>query len=857
MAERGEVTTGKGSKNPKMVIVGDIPNSYNVRNNSVLADCELLNMVLYEAIGIDKKELYFTYAVKKPSDNGKKPTKKQLSEYSYLLSEELSDLNAPIVLCLGEIAMNVVCGTSKLGKYKGKQQPITLYEGTGQALATYSPYYIQNNENALEDWAKDISKAWDFANGIVQTKSKTQVVYCDTFEKIVELSKYVRQTGVASFDFETKAIDDKLGTFEEGFYATTLSISFQVGSAWVIPLQHFESPFTDEEVKEIMVFLKKTIFENPKIRKVGHNLNFDFHVLRTYDINKLRGRIDDTMLMHHLHDETERHGLKEITNVYFQEFAGYENELDGMDWEKIPIKTLIQYNGTDTDITLRLCILLESYLLEDEPSYIIYRNLTMAVFRPLWEAEAKGMLINRDFLSTSVKEVDDIIAQQVKVLMNNKIVKRFELAKAEEKKSEAIEGVAKRLEEWRLTHTSRTKTEDDLIKKLSDLKSGVLSVYDGISFGSPKQLQQLLYFDDNGFKFKSLETGTGKDILTELEPQDKTGFIKELLKLRSMEKMQGTYLKGILQRLDRDNRIHTSFKLAGTASGRISSANPNLQNMPNSYKLDDDVSRDIVKKVKKSFVPPKGYSLIQVDFSQAEIRIIASFAKEENMIAVYAGDGDIHTKTAASVMHLTVEQFKELEKDVQKLKRFQAKAVNFGFLYGMSAEGFQDYAKTGYKVIYTDEEAVHTRNAFFDTYPALLDYHELYKEKGRKYGWVRTLFGRRRRLKDINSSDGYKRSADERVAVNSPIQGSAGEFTLFAIALLYLRLPKRWQIVNTIHDSIMLYVPTKEVKEAAEFVQWTMSNLPTKQYFNKELYKVKMKADAEASTESWADLQEL
>ena len=227
------------------------------------------------------------------------------------------------------------------------------------------------------------------------------------------------------------------------------------------------------------------------------------------------------------------------------------------------------------------------------------------------------------------------------------------------------------------------------------------------------------------------------------------------------------------------------------------------------------------------------------------------------MIAVYAGDGDIHTKTAASVMHLTVEQFKELEKDVQKLKRFQAKAVNFGFLYGMSAEGFQDYAKTGYKVIYTDEEAVHTRNAFFDTYPALLDYHELYKEKGRKYGWVRTLFGRRRRLLDINSSDGYKRGADERVAVNSPIQGSAGEFTLFAIALLYLRLPKRWKIVNTIHDSIMLYVPTEEVKEAAAFVQYTMSNLPTKQYFNKELYKVKMKADAEASTESWADLQEL
>lgn len=852
-----DIVLGQGSKAPKMVIIGDMPNKFNSNSNSVLGDSNLLYEVLYDVIGIKEDDLYFTYVIKRMLPNGKKPTKKQIEEYSYYLSEELRELQPECVLCLGELSMNIVCGTKKLGAFKGKQQPITLFENAGTAFATYSPYYVDNNMEALESWAKDINKAWDFANGTVQSVSATKVVYCDTFEKIVQLAKYVQQTGTASFDFETKKIDDKLGTFEEGFYATTLSISFQVGSAWVIPLQHFESPYTEDEVAEIMGFLKKAIFENPKVRKIGHNLNFDFHVLRTYGIEKLRGRIDDTMLMQHLHDETEKRGLKELTSIYFQEFSGYENELDGMDWTKIPIRTLIQYNGTDTDLTLRLCILLESYLLEDEPSYIIYRNLTMAVFRPLWEAEKMGMLINRDFLSKAVKDVDGYIEQQVKILRDNKIVKRYELAMESKKTEAAISELQNKLVEWRNTHNAGTKTEQTMVQKLADLKSGKVAAYEGVSFGSPKQMQDLLYFSPDGFKFKSLDTGTGKDVLAELESQDKTGFIKELLKLRSMEKMQGTYLKGILQRLDRNDRIHTSFKLAGTASGRISSANPNLQNMPNSYKLDDDMSRDIVKKVKKSFIPPKGHSLIQVDFSQAEIRIIASFAKEENMIAVYAGDGDIHTKTAASVMHLTVEQFKELEKDVQKLKRFQAKAVNFGFLYGMSAEGFQDYAKTGYKVIYTDEEAVHTRNAFFNTYPALLDYHELYKEKGRKYGWVRTLFGRRRRLLDINSSDGYKRGADERVAVNSPIQGSAGEFTLFAIALLYLRLPNRWKIVNTIHDSIMLYVPTEEVKEAAEFVQYTMSNLPTKQYFQKELYKVQMKADAEASTESWADLQEL
>lgn len=847
---------GVGSKKPKLMIVSDAPTKFDDENGTVLKGSEILEQILYEVVGIDKDDVYLTYAVKcySPKD---KPTAKELNACATYLENEIKTLQPEAVLILGELGMNLLCGTKKISRWKGKMQPIALFDTSITAIATYSPYYVQNAMSFLESWANDILRAWNLANGVVSSVSSTKVVYCDDFDKIRTAVQYCKQVGVASFDFETPKIDEAMGTFLEGFYATTLSLSFQTGSAYVIPLEHKDSPYTRAEVLEIMEYLRIHIFENPRVRKIGHNLNYDFHICRIYGITKLRGRIDDTMLMQHLNNEDERRGLKELVSVYFPEFAGYENDLDNMDWDKIPLKSLIQYNGTDTDLTLRLCIQLENMLQQDEPSYLIYRNLVMAAFRPLWEAETRGMLIDREYLRGAIKEVDSYIERQIKKLRNNKIVKRFENYKLQELTDKAIAEMQEKLDKWVATHKNPTKTEDNMRAKLTGLKNGSVVVYSGVGFNSPKQLQELLYFSPYGFKFKTFDTSTGKDVLEELEPQDDTGFIKDLLLLRSMEKMQGTYLKGIYKRLDKNDRVHTNFRQDGTESGRLSSRNPNLQNMPNAYKLSDEIAVKIVKMVKKSFIPPKGKTLIQIDYSQMELRIIASFARENNMLEVYLQDKDIHAVTASNVMHIPLEQFYELEKDEQKLKRFQAKAVNFGFIYGMSAEGFKNYAKTDYKIEYTSDEAEDTRNAFFKTYPKLLDYHELYMEKARRYGWVRTLFGRRRRTPDIHSSDNYKRSSDERIAVNSPIQGTSGEMTVFSIALMYHRLPKRYEFVNTIHDSIMFYVPDDEVHEAVEQIRQTCENLPTMQYFKKELYKVGMKVDAEGSKKSWADLTEI
>jgi len=820
-----------------------------------LKDSILFN-VLYNVIEIGESEVkVLSYAKEETLSKRNKKSIVEAIEYH----------RPKCVITLGNIMSK--------GLYKFKSG-ITTYRGRVaiekdfSIVPTFSPEYIRNNEASLEVWAQDIQKAYNLSKGIVE--GKTKVVYCDTVDKVKQAVKYCKQTGVACFDFETVAIDKKKGVLAENFYATTLSISFQIGSAYVIPLEHKESPYSIEEVRTIMQYLKSEIFENPDIRKIAHNLNFDYHVLAIYGTDKLIGRIDDTMLMSHLHNELDKGGLKYLVAKYFTEFEGYGEGLSQAEWADIPINILSQYNGTDTDMTLRLCVLLESYLQKDEPVYKIYRNLSMAVFRPLWEAERMGMLIDHNKLSSYVEEVEGLIEKRLDKLRSYKTVKRFEISKEKELRDNEIEATRVKLSKRVETSNElakekhgksdsdkslsdfyeETKTEKDYRIKIRGLKLGEGSIYEGINFNSPKQLADLLYKNEGGFKFSAYETSTAKDTLKLLE--DSTGFIEDLLALKSMNKIQSTYLKGILDRLDRNNRVHTHFKINGAVTGRLSSVSPNLQNIVNPASVKDEALARVARMVKDVFVPPENHTLVQLDYSQVELRVIASFANEVNMLSIYRDDGDIHSATAANLAGIELKDF-DRSKEKDALLRQHAKAVNFGFIYGMSADRFKQYAKDKYNLILTLTEAINVRDNFFLLYPKLKDYYATYITKASKYGWIRTMFGRRRRTPDINSEDDYLRSMDERVCINSPIQGTAGELTIFAIALLYLRLPETYQNINTVHDSIMYYVPNECVDEAIGSIQQTMENLPTEKYFGGSL-KVGLKAEADTTEVSWAEL---
>jgi DNA polymerase-1 len=207
-------------------------------------------------------------------------------------------------------------------------------------------------------------------------------------------------------------------------------------------------------------------------------------------------------------------------------------------------------------------------------------------------------------------------------------------------------------------------------------------------------------------------------------------------------------------------------------------------------------------------------------------------------------------------MGITEEEYHALPKEKKSSIRSTAKASNFGLIFGQEPEGFKEYAKTNYGVELTLKEATHIRNEFFVMYPAITKYHEEYKAKGRKYGYVRTIFGRRRLLPNIKHAESYIRAEDERYAINSPVQGSNGDNCIYALALLDYRLPESVHLVNTVHDSILLYCPKDLVNYVAKIAKKTCENLPSLAFFGREMTKLKMKVDLEISETSWADLRE-
>lgn len=824
----------------------------------------LFSEIYLEVVGGDINDVVFLEDVDELLEQ-EKILKKSKEEFNDKLAAHLLVHKPNSILALGEKASLLLGGSRNLAKTRGVVQTMKTDLGFGgYFVAAYSNEEVKQAPRNLTIWAKDIEKIYNISKGITNSISPTKLVYCDTFEKIRTAIGYVKQAGIASFDYETPKIDAEKGTFKEGHHATMVSFSFQAGSGYAIPLEHKDSPFDFKEVRQIMELLRTEIFENPSIRKIAHNLNYDAHINRLYAI-KLRGRIDDTMLMHHLYDETKRHGLKDLVSEFYPEYSGYDDELKGFHWDNIPIMILAQYNVTDTDFTFRLAVALESYLLEDPSVYRIYRNLTMAAFKGLFRAEVNGMEVDPQHLTASIKEVKGLIQRRKVKLNGNKVVKRYIDAKVTKSVDDAIADVTEKRRKRRLasvalsekngTAYKPTKTEEGYDKKLVELKSGELVPYAGFNYGSWQQLEDLLYYHNYGFKFRTLTGGTGKDIIKALD--DSTGFIANLLIYRSLKKVLGTYLEGLQKRMDANYMIHTSFKLHGTVSGRLSSANPNLQNIPNVAKLRDEELIHVVGMVKKSFIVPKGYTLYQYDYSQAELRTIASFANEQNMLGAYARGEDLHAVTAAGMLEVTLKEFYELPKERQKEARSKAKAVNFGLIYAMGAEGFMEYAKNEYGLILTLEESTALRDKFFDTYPKLLDYHDKYIAKGKKFGWVRTLYGRRRRVPNINDPENYIAAMDERAAINSPIQGTSGEFMIFSIALLYHRLDPRVLLVNTVHDSIIFYVPDDMQEYATDIIKTTMENLPNMQYFGKEMKNVSMVTDVEASKESWKDLKEL
>lgn len=849
---------GVGPQKAKLMLVAEAPSINDDKEGTVLNAYKdkLLKYVLKDCMGVDPSEVYLTYLVKCAPQHGFKADEEQAKIcYDNYLTKEIQIVAPECIVVMGELAMNTVLGITGITKQRGELNYLTSSEFVIPVIPTYLPGYAVQKPNLTEQFAKDIDKAYLISEGAKAIGKQVPYTLISTEAEMNVVCDYIIEIGHVCFDFETT----NLGVYNSvEFKPTLLSISFQAGHAYALPLYHFQNELPEIRITNIFGIFNTRILQNPQVDKINHNLKYELHVLTYWGITDIRGRLQDTMLQHHLLDEDRKHGLKEIVDTNFPEYAGYSNAIKKYKWEAVPLDLLCSYGVTDTDRTLVISIQQENELLADPQLYNYYRNLTMPALKALFYAERDGFAVDVAYLEQSIDDVAVLIEQQIEKLRNFRKVKSFEAWKKEDNLNNAIAEQERKLVQATKDGSKAKLTNAN--KKLAELKAGQYEVYEPINFASTKQLGELLY-SANGFDFempyskkhRGPKEVTDRPALMGLK--DKSGFVDALLVLRSINLMRSTYMVGLYELLDKKNRIHTSFLIHGTESGRLSSREPNLQNIPRGSKLGDDITKDVVSRIKKMFITDPEYYLVQVDYSQAELRIAAEFANETKMLAVYENDGDLHITTAMSVNKLSHDQWGNLSKEEAKDKRSQAKAGNFGLIYDISVDGFITYAKDTYGVVFTKPEAEKYVQGFFNTYPNLKPWHKDSILTAKQQGYIRTLLGRKRRTPEIHNSDSYIRSMDERIAINSPVQGTAGEFTILALCLLSNRLPIDVRLVNTVHDSILYLVPKAKLVESCRIIKNTCENLPIEKYFGRKLKKVKMKVDLEYSATSWGELK--
>lgn len=709
-------------------------------------------------------------------------------------------------------------------------------------------------------------------------------------KKVIE---YCKQTGYASIDFETNAEPVR----SDLFYPTILGISFQPGFGWILPLAHFDSPFKkrDRWVKLLKQFGEEVI-QNKDIIKIGQNLKFEGTIFKRYGI-EMRGRVFDTMLAKYLLDEEKPMGLKPMVARFIPEYAGYEENYEGskLPWDKKPLEGLSKYCALDCSLTFQLMIFFEHKLIKTK-LYALFRNMMMMGTRVLIDSEYNGIDIDEPYLDDLMVKYENKIAEVEKELRSipklikfekwlsqnriNKLIDKvneeindlidvIEDLKADAKKEkdpakrDKIEAVIRRKE--KSIQGREDKVDRYMARELTT--KAELKCLEPTNFNSPPQMGDLFFNSPKGFKFKVVKYTTDKaknetntpstdeEVLTTLANVDKSGFCKKLLEYRGLGKLYSTYIKGIKEKIT-NGKVHGRFLLEGTVTGRLSSQNPNLQNIPR-----DTTSSDI----KKMFIPPPGRVLLQLDYSQAELRVMAAMAGEKTMIKWFKEGRDIHITTALKMYHQEdrydeiAEVIKKEEDDDPrylewKVKRKYAKTINFGIIYGQGPPKLAD------ALGWTVEEAKDFLKAYFKLFPKVKEFINKQHKFAQRNAYVKNVFGRKRRLWDVDSHEKWLVAQALRQSVNAPIQGAASDYTLFSSILIWekcrtgeiaIDLPQCY----TVHDSLGYFVKPENLHTVVPQLQKICENPETLEWFGFQIDDVTMKVDFEVSHKNWGELK--
>jgi len=578
------------------------------------------------------------------------------------------------------------------------------------------------------------------------TNTEHRYILLDTTEKQESFAQQLSTEKSFCFDTETTGLDALQAEL------VGLSFSIKANEAYYVPVD------ADQSLAQATVDIFKSVLEDEQVQKIGQNLKYDILLLSRYGVD-VKGDFFDTMLAHYLIDPDTRHNMDFLSETYLNytpvsitELIGSKGKNQG-NMRDVDIEKVKEYAGEDADITLQLKNKL-SPLLEQTSTLELAQKVEFPLLKVLAEVEKNGVKIDVETLN----QFSQIIGQDVKLL------------------------------------------EQQIYEKA------------GVTFNiaSPKQLGEVLFdklqLDPKAKKTKTGQYKTGEDVLMALA--NKSDIVKDILEFRQLQKLKSTYVDSLPNLINPNSGlIHTSYNQAVAATGRLSSTNPNLQNIP--------IRTERGREVRKAFISrQEGWTLLSADYSQIELRIMAELSQDKNMLEAFKEGLDIHRATAARVYGVELE---EVNSDMRR----NAKAVNFGIIYGQSAFGLSQNLGISRK------EAAEIIDQYFNTYTGIRKYMGEVIEFAKENGYVETILKRRRYLRDINSANMTVRGFAERNAINAPIQGSAADLIKIAMINIQEDIAEQGlvgKMIMQVHDELVFDVPIEEVELFKAIIENRMKN---------------------------------
>ncbi len=560
----------------------------------------------------------------------------------------------------------------------------------------------------------------------------------------------MQKADVVAFDTETTSLDYMQAE------VVGVSISTEPGKACYVPVAHDYPGAPDQLDRDEVLQALRPILEDPDKAKLGHHLKYDAHVLARHGI-KLRGMRFDSMLESYvLNSVATRHDMDSVARHYLDRETIHYEDVAGkgakqLTFNQVDIETASPYAAEDADITLQLHLKLWESLGKEPSLKAVYEDIEQPLVPILLEMEENGVLVDRQMLADQSHELMQTMAS--------------------------------------------------LETQAHELAGGPFNL------GSPKQLQEIL-FEQQGLpvirKTPKGQPSTAEDVLVELSHDYELPRV--IIDYRSVSKLKSTYTDKLPKQIvPATGRIHTSYHQAVAATGRLSSTDPNLQNIP--------IRTEEGRRIRQAFVAPEGHQLLAADYSQIELRIMAHLSADEGLLGAFAGDQDVHRATAAEVFGVTLD-------DVSADQRRSAKAINFGLMYGMSAFGLAKQLDV------SRGEAQDYIDLYFDRYPGVKHYMDSIREKASEKGYVETVFGRRLYLPEINARNVQRRQYAERSAINAPMQGTAADIIKRAMIRVHDWLSGSGlgtRMIMQVHDELVFEVPNAEIDDVEAKVCELMS----------------------------------